>query len=64
LPDGARALPLAAQALLVIASVPGVTSVLVGARQRAYVDTVTAVLQERDLPEPERALDAVRAQRS
>ncbi len=63
LPESAQALPLAAQALLVIASVPGVTSVLVGARQRAYVDDLTTVLQQRSLPEPVRALDAVRGQR-
>jgi hypothetical protein len=61
LPEGVRALPLSQQALLVIASVPGVTSVLVGARQRAYVDDLTAVLQQRKLAEPERALETMRA---
>ncbi len=63
LPESARGLPLAAQALLVIASMPGVTSVLVGARQRTYVDDLTVVLQERSLPEPVRALEALRGNR-
>ena len=57
------AMALAAQALLVVASLPGVSAVLVGARKRAYVDDLTAVLQQRPLPDAVRALDAVRVPR-
>ncbi|HVJ19650.1 MAG TPA: aldo/keto reductase [Polyangiaceae bacterium] len=61
LPESIAALPLAQQALLIVSSVPGVTSVLVGARQRDYVDDLATVLQQRSLPEPERALAALKA---
>jgi hypothetical protein len=60
LPQGARDLSMAQQALHVVASMPGVTSVLVGARRSSYVDDLGAVLQQRSLPEPERALQALR----
>jgi uncharacterized protein len=61
LPEEARSLSLAQTALHVTSSTPGVTSVLVGARRSTYVDDLTAVLQLRALPEPERALERLRA---
>jgi hypothetical protein len=44
LPEGARALPLSQKALIVAASVPGVTTVLVGMRETRYVDDCLSAL--------------------
>ncbi len=47
LPDALRAASLSQKALLAAVSTPGVTSVLVGARERPYVDDVVAALSRR-----------------
>jgi uncharacterized protein len=55
-----RAEPLSRQALLVLRSVPGVTSVLLGARQPSYVEDALAALALPKLSDPSAALAAVR----
>ncbi|HEV8247207.1 MAG TPA: aldo/keto reductase, partial [Polyangiaceae bacterium] len=63
LPEGERSAALAQKVLHVTSSLPGVTSVLVGARRREYVEDLSMVMQWRKLPSPERALEAVRCVR-
>jgi uncharacterized protein len=55
----ARTEPLARQALLVLRSLPGVTCVLLGARQTSYVHDALATLALPKLPDPTGALAAV-----
>ncbi len=56
-----RALPLAQKALQVVASLPGVTTVLVGARKRAYVDDLSQAMQSRRVADPRAALERTRS---
>ena len=52
--------PLSHRALNVVASVPGVTSVLVGMRRPEYVDDVVAASRRAPIADPAPALDALR----
>ncbi|MBK8999339.1 MAG: DUF255 domain-containing protein [Myxococcales bacterium] len=61
LPAARRAATLSQKALLVVASQPGVTSVLVGMRRPAYVADACAVLGWEPIGSPAEALTAARA---
>jgi aryl-alcohol dehydrogenase-like predicted oxidoreductase len=50
-PEIARCQTLSQQALLALSSLPGVSCVLVGMRTPAYVDDVTALMQQPALPD-------------
>ncbi|HEV8540669.1 MAG TPA: hypothetical protein VGQ60_05855 [Nitrospiraceae bacterium] len=61
LPEANRKEPLSRKALWVLASTPGVTSVLNGMRTPAYVDDSLAVLRWNPLPDARRIYETVRA---
>jgi aryl-alcohol dehydrogenase-like predicted oxidoreductase len=58
LPEDARSAPLSQKALRIVASAPGVTTVLVGMRETRYVDDALAMMGTPELPD---ALAALRA---
>ncbi len=60
LPEARRKEPLSRKALWVLASTPGVTSVLNGMRTPAYVEDSLAVLEWEPLAEPARVFNAVK----
>ncbi len=59
LPEDRHGEPLSRKALWTVASTPGVTCVLVGIRQPAYVDDVVEVLRWPSLAEPEKVYRAL-----
>jgi uncharacterized protein YyaL (SSP411 family)/aryl-alcohol dehydrogenase-like predicted oxidoreductase len=59
LPPERRGEPLSRKAIWVLASTPGVTSVLVGMRRPAYVGDVLPVLEWPPLADPERVFEAL-----
>jgi aryl-alcohol dehydrogenase-like predicted oxidoreductase len=59
LPEARRGESLSRKALWVLASTPGVTSVLVGMREPEYVDDALGMLDWEPLDDPERALRAL-----
>ena len=61
LPDEQREESLSRKALWVLASTPGVTTVLIGMRTPAYVEDALGVLRWEPLAEPRRVYEAVRA---
>ncbi len=64
LPPDRRAEPLSRKALWVVASTPGVSTVLVGMRRPAYVDDAAAILAWPPLEDPGPVYQAVAAMRS
>jgi len=60
LPEARRPEPLSRKALWVVASTPGVSSVLVGMRRPAYVGDVLGILAWPPLPETRRVYEALR----
>jgi hypothetical protein len=61
LPADRRGAPLSQKALWVLASTPGVSTVLVGMRRPAYVDDATAILAWPPLDEPRPIYEALRS---
>jgi uncharacterized protein YyaL (SSP411 family)/aryl-alcohol dehydrogenase-like predicted oxidoreductase len=57
LPETKRSASLSQKALWILASTPGITSVLNGMREPAYVDDAMAILQWEPLPDPRRLYD-------
>ena len=53
LPQNLRGISLGSKALVMTASLPYVSSVLVGMRQPAYVDEVISISDEIPVPDPE-----------
>jgi hypothetical protein len=62
LPAELQDAPLSQLAILALKSAPGVSSVLVGMRQKAYVDDAVAVLSRPPIAEPQRLFEAIAVQ--